>query len=72
VDEVGTFEKSEDGWGERPSTDLVLHSRRPCRPELKGEWNIPVAWEPQPAFKAHCVHVSLDVFDSSLVPLPLL
>lgn len=48
------------------------HSKRPLRPELTGEWNIPVAWEPQPAFKGHCVCVALSAFDLSLVPLPLL
>lgn len=59
------------------SSDLIPqkvrpHSKRPLRPELTSEWNIPVAWEPQPAFKAHCVRVALSAFDLSLVPLPLL
>lgn len=68
--------------GGRPSTEEAAqtsyhrrsgpHSERPLRPELTGEWNIPVAWEPQPAFKAHCVPVALSAFDLSLVPLPLL
>lgn len=86
MEEVGTLEKSEDGWeGDLPQRRQLRllrphtadgrsgsHSRRPCRPELTREWNIPVAWEPQPAFKAPCEHVALNAFDSSLVPLPLL
>lgn len=32
-------------------------------PELTGEWNIPVAWELQAAFKAHCLLVELNVFE---------
>lgn len=45
MDEVGIFEKSEDGWGERFFIDFVFYSRRLCRLELKGEWNIFVVWE---------------------------
>lgn len=67
-----TFEKSEGGWEERPSTEEAVqtsyysqsgpHSRIPHRPALTGKWHIPVAWESQPAFKVHCVHVSLNAF----------
>lgn len=48
------------------------HSRGPWRPELTGEWNIPIAWEPQTASKAPRGCVALNTFDSSSIPLPLL